>query len=90
MQIRLLLSVQLYQLNELNFEEFISIKGIKAIGNQLTTDKIKIINLLESLPYELPEEEVKEIVLDEIDANNLGLDDDGQIILFPEAENPTE
>ena len=75
---------------ELNFEEFISVKGIKAIGNQLTTDKIKIINLLESLPYELPEEEVKEIVLDEIDANNLGLDDDGQIILFPEAENPTE
>ena len=37
---------------EVNFEEFIAIKGIKALGNQLTTDKIKQVNLLESLPYE--------------------------------------
>ncbi|MGG6231819.1 DNA gyrase/topoisomerase IV subunit A [Tenacibaculum sp. SDUM215027] len=42
---------------EVNFEEFIAIKGIKAQGNQLTTDKIKTVNLLESLPYEEPEEE---------------------------------
>lgn len=75
---------------ELNFEEFIAVKGIKAIGNQLTSDKIKLINLLESLPFELPEEEIKEIILDEIDENNLGLEEDGQIILFPDAENPTE
>nr|WP_297309302.1 DNA gyrase/topoisomerase IV subunit A [uncultured Flavobacterium sp.] len=75
---------------ELNFEDFIAIKGIKAIGNQLTSDKIKMINLLESLPYELPEEEVKEVILDEIDSTNIGLEDDGQIILFPDAENPTE
>ncbi|HIE45853.1 MAG TPA: DNA gyrase/topoisomerase IV subunit A, partial [Flavobacteriaceae bacterium] len=34
----------------INFEEFISIKGIKAIGNQLTSEKIKQVNLLESLP----------------------------------------
>jgi len=40
-----------------NLEEFISVKGIKALGNQLTTDKVKTINTLESLPYELPEEE---------------------------------
>jgi len=40
-----------------NFEEFIAIKGIKALGNQLTTDKIKQVNLLESLPFEEPEEE---------------------------------
>lgn len=75
---------------ELNFEEFISVKGIKAIGNQLTSDKIKIVNLLESLPYELPEEEIKEIILDEIDEKNLGLEDDGQIILFPDAEEKSE
>ncbi|WP_370408563.1 DNA gyrase/topoisomerase IV subunit A [Tenacibaculum dicentrarchi] len=37
---------------EVNFEEFIAIKGIKAQGNQLTTDKIRTVNLLESLPYE--------------------------------------
>ncbi|MDT7831681.1 DNA gyrase/topoisomerase IV subunit A [Flavobacteriaceae bacterium S356] len=41
---------------EVNFEDFIAIKGIKALGNQLTTDKIKQVNLLESLPYEEPEE----------------------------------
>ena len=47
---------------EVNFEDFISVKGIKAQGNQLTTDKIRTVNLLESLPYEEPEEEkVEEI-----------------------------
>ncbi len=40
---------------EINLEEFISIKGIRALGNQLTTHKVKQINLLESLPYEEPE-----------------------------------
>ncbi|PNW28349.1 DNA gyrase/topoisomerase IV subunit A [Formosa algae] len=38
---------------EVNLEEFISIKGIKALGNQLTTDKVKQINLLDPLPYEI-------------------------------------
>lgn len=42
---------------EVNFEDFIAVKGIKAQGNQLTTDKIRTVNLLESLPYEEPEEE---------------------------------
>jgi len=42
-------------------EEFISIKGIKALGNQLTTEKIKQVNLLEPVPYE-PEEIPKEAI----------------------------
>ena len=52
---------------QLNFEEFISVKGIKALGNQLTSEKIKQVNLLESLPYEEPEEPpVEEVeVIDE-------------------------
>ena len=41
---------------ELNFEEFITIKGIKALGNQLTSEKIRTVNLLESLPYVEPQE----------------------------------
>ncbi|OEY71191.1 DNA gyrase/topoisomerase IV subunit A [Salegentibacter salarius] len=41
---------------EVNIEEFISVKGIKALGNQLTTDKVKQINPLEPLPYEEEEE----------------------------------
>ncbi len=47
---------------EINFEEFIAVKGIKAQGNQLTTDKIKQVNLLASLPFEEPEELVVEEV----------------------------
>ena len=37
------------------FEEFISVKGIKAQGNQLTPHKIKQVNTLESLEY-IPED----------------------------------
>ncbi|WP_178985236.1 DNA gyrase/topoisomerase IV subunit A [Winogradskyella helgolandensis] len=48
---------------EVNLEEFISVKGITALGNQLTKDKINQINLLESLPYE----EAEEVPADEIE-----------------------
>ncbi len=41
---------------EVNLEEFIAIKGISALGNQLTKDKVNAINLLEPIPYEVPEE----------------------------------
>ncbi|XCF05692.1 DNA gyrase/topoisomerase IV subunit A [Tamlana crocina] len=41
---------------EINLEEFIAIKGISALGNQLTKDKVNQINLLDPLPYEAPEE----------------------------------
>lgn len=36
-------------------ESFISVKGIKALGNQLTSDKVKSVERLEPLPYEEPE-----------------------------------
>jgi topoisomerase-4 subunit A len=72
----------------LNFEEFISIKGIKAIGNQLTTEKIKQVNLLEPLPYE--EETINDIEItdEKIISENISNPDDnrnkedGQISLF--------
>lgn len=38
-------------------EEFIAVKGLKAIGNKLSNDKVKMINLLESLPADEMEEE---------------------------------
>ncbi|MCT4698961.1 DNA gyrase/topoisomerase IV subunit A [Tenacibaculum haliotis] len=63
---------------EVNFETFISVKGIKAQGNQLTTDKIRTVNLLEALPYEEPEEEKVENIEvneeEEIIENSLPLD----------------
>lgn len=45
-----------------DLEDFIAVKGIKALGNQLTTEKIKQVNLLDPLPYEEPEEEAVEEV----------------------------
>ena len=37
---------------EINIEEFIAVKGIKALGNQLTSEKVNQINLLDPIPYE--------------------------------------
>ncbi|WP_053992519.1 DNA gyrase/topoisomerase IV subunit A [Mangrovimonas sp. TPBH4] len=41
---------------QVNLEEFISVKGISALGNQLTKFKVNQISLLDPLPYEAPEE----------------------------------
>jgi topoisomerase-4 subunit A len=70
-----------------DIENFIAVKGFKALGNQLTTDKLKQVNLLESLPYEAPEEVVPEelevqgeteVEIDN-DDDDIQLGDDGQI-----------
>ena len=71
---------------QLNVEEFIALKGIKAQGNQLTSDKIKQINLLESLPYEEPIPDVIEEIEVQGEDNvsddiKTDLEDDGQITL---------
>jgi topoisomerase IV subunit A len=71
---------------QVNLEEFIAVKGIKALGNQLTTDKVKQINLLEPLPYEEPAPEIPEEMEVEGEDNvsediKTDLDDDGQITL---------
>lgn len=39
---------------EVNLEEFIAVKGITAMGNQLTKEKVLEINTMEPLPYDLP------------------------------------
>ena len=59
------------------FEEFISVKGIKAQGNQLTPHKIKQVNTLESLEY-IPEDgestDENDMITDEVkeDENDSG------------------
>ena len=45
---------------EVDVEEFIAVKGIKALGNQLTPEKVKNINVLDSLPYKEPEQQKTE------------------------------
>ena len=42
--------------DSVELEEFISVKGIKALGNQLSAEKIKQINLLDPKPYVDPQE----------------------------------
>ena len=74
----------------IDVEEFISIKGIKAQGNQLTGYKVKQINILESKVYE-PPIEVSANEIEVIDENEIkiGLNvsgendtDKGQTTLF--------
>jgi len=75
---------------QVDIESFIAVKGFKALGNQLTTDKIKQVNLLEPLPYEVPveeepepiEEQASSIQGDEDSNEDIQLDEDGQITLF--------
>ena len=67
-----------------DIESFIAVKGFKALGNQLTTDKLKQVNLLDPLPYEEPEEEQPEpteSIEDAIDDSSIQLEDDGQVTL---------
>ncbi|MFC4096873.1 DNA gyrase/topoisomerase IV subunit A [Euzebyella saccharophila] len=58
---------------EVDLEEFISIKGITAMGNQLTKEKVLEINPLEPLPYEHPEPPKTEEI-EVIDEENIGND----------------
>ncbi|OIQ40598.1 MAG: DNA topoisomerase IV [Bacteroidetes bacterium MedPE-SWsnd-G1] len=67
---------------EVNFEDFIAIKGIKSLGNQLTSEKIRQVNLLESLEYTPPVIAQVEVVEEEI-VEKLPLD-------IPEIEKPKE
>lgn len=73
-----------------DLENFIAVKGIKALGNQITTDKVKQINLLAPLPYEMTEEEIpeeievkeeKDISKPDESSDNTSHDGDGQITL---------
>jgi topoisomerase-4 subunit A len=65
-----------------DIEDFIAVKGFKALGNQLTTDKIKQVNMLDPLPHEVPEEAGPERRSTDDDGTGFQRDEDGQIILF--------
>jgi topoisomerase-4 subunit A len=67
----------------LNIDEFIGIKGLKAMGNQFIKDKIKTINI------EIPEEEIVEEVIEIIPEKlNEEIDEEGAIgNLFDDSES---
>jgi topoisomerase-4 subunit A len=64
---------------EIDLEQFISVKGITAMGNQLTKDKVLEINEMDPLPYDppkpVPTEEIE--VVDEEQLDNGTTGDDG-------------
>ncbi|HEX8574965.1 MAG TPA: DNA gyrase/topoisomerase IV subunit A, partial [Flavobacterium sp.] len=70
----------------IDMEQFIAVKGIKALGKQLTADKLKQVNLLEPLPFDEPEEiqpEDIEVNKEEIILGGITTEtnDDGQVTL---------
>jgi topoisomerase-4 subunit A len=72
---------------EVNLEEFISVKGINAQGNQLTKDKINQISLLDSLPYEAPKEihaDELEVVDEETVSSHASTKDSSKTVGIPE------
>ncbi|TMM57588.1 DNA gyrase/topoisomerase IV subunit A [Maribacter algarum] len=56
---------------ELDLEQFISVKGISAMGNQLTKDKVLEINAMEPLPYYKPEP-LATTEIEVVDEENVG------------------
>ncbi|WP_422351415.1 DNA gyrase/topoisomerase IV subunit A [Flagellimonas sp.] len=60
---------------QVDIESFISVKGIKAIGNQLTTEKVKNINALEPLPFEEPKDPTPE-EMEVVDEESIGFSND--------------
>ncbi|MCB0453399.1 MAG: DNA gyrase/topoisomerase IV subunit A [Aequorivita sp.] len=59
---------------EVNLEEFIAVKGITAMGNQLTKDKVLEINTMEPLLYEPPAPAEPE-QMDVVDEEDMTADD---------------
>ena len=71
---------------KVSMEDFITVKGIKALGNQFYTEKLKQINWLDSLPYEIPESvpttEIQVVGEETIDSTSEDNKDEGQPTLF--------
>jgi topoisomerase-4 subunit A len=67
---------------QISFEDFIAVKGIKAIGNQVTSLKVKQFNVLDPLPYEKTTEETPaDIEVEDPQTISKENDDEAQITL---------
>nr|WP_299172969.1 DNA gyrase/topoisomerase IV subunit A [uncultured Allomuricauda sp.] len=73
---------------QVDVESFISLKGIKAIGNQLTAEKVKNINALEPLPFEEPKEAQPEEI-EVIDEERIGVSKDNTNAKDEDSEQTT-
>ena len=70
--------------NNINLFEFISVKGIKALGNQLVSKEVKEINMLEPIPYIPEKKELNEIevVQENVQSDENNEDDSGSQASF--------
>ena len=67
---------------QISFEDFISVKGIKAIGNQVTSLKVKQFNVLDPLPHEkTTDKRPADIEVEDPQTISNENDDDAQITL---------
>ena len=64
----------------INADEFIAVKGIKAIGNQLTDKRIKSVRVKENLPFDIKPNEVDAQEIEVNEEINLS-DEDSQITM---------
>lgn len=64
-------------------EEFIAVKGIKALGNQLTSLKVKQINLMDPKPFVMPEETAPED-MEVIDEESMEGEQEGAVTTPPD------
>ena len=71
---------------EINLEEFISVKGVSAIGNQLTKSKVLEINSLDPLEYKAPEPSVAEEI-EVVDEVNVESQTDNESSKIPSDQN---
>jgi topoisomerase-4 subunit A len=71
--------------NNINVHDYITTKGIKAIGNQLSKKQLKEINLLDPIPFKPEIKQLNEIEvieeLDQKDNNNSDESNQSQIKL---------
>lgn len=72
----------------IDVEGFIAIKGIKAMGNQLTALKVRNINRLDPLPYEEPEIQPVDAI-EVVDEESLSTNDDIQTSEKDDSGQPT-
>jgi topoisomerase-4 subunit A len=77
----------------INLQEFISIKGITAMGNQLTPEKVNQVDLIDPIPFEpeesKPAEEIDVVDEEDVSSSNDSEDDDNDTPQSSDNGQPT-
>ena len=74
---------------EIDLEQFIAVKGISAMGNQLTKEKVLEINTMDSLPYVVPRPKDPEDI-EVVDEENVSQNATANGAVKQKKDNPDE